>query len=194
VLGSSHAGLLRPLACSLSTKPEPKTTFTEILDRGTQILFLTELMRGFWLCFEVASKPKVRLLVWCPRDASVTDLTPWRPPPQQVTINYPFEKGVLSPRFRGEHALRRYPNGEERCIACKLCEAICPAQVREVAFPPPPFRLASLLTHAVAFRSTTPGHHHRGGAARGRQPPHHPLRHRHDQVHLLRLLPGGLPW
>ena len=44
------------------------------------------------------------------------------------TINYPFEKNPISPRFRGEHALRRYPNGEERCIACKLCEAICPAQ------------------------------------------------------------------
>ena len=44
------------------------------------------------------------------------------------TVNYPFEKGPLSPRFRGEHALRRYPNGEERCIACKLCEAVCPAQ------------------------------------------------------------------
>lgn len=44
------------------------------------------------------------------------------------TIAYPFEKGAVSPRFRGEHALRRYPNGEERCIACKLCEAICPAQ------------------------------------------------------------------
>lgn len=44
------------------------------------------------------------------------------------TLNYPYEKGVLSPRFRGEHALRRYPNGEERCIACKLCEAVCPAQ------------------------------------------------------------------
>ena len=44
------------------------------------------------------------------------------------TINYPHEKGPTSPRFRGEHALRRYPNGEERCIACKLCEAICPAQ------------------------------------------------------------------
>jgi NADH-quinone oxidoreductase subunit I len=44
------------------------------------------------------------------------------------TINYPFEKIPYSPRFRGEHALRRYPNGEERCIACKLCEAICPAQ------------------------------------------------------------------
>lgn len=43
------------------------------------------------------------------------------------TVNYPFEKGPLSPRFRGEHALRRYPNGEERCIACKLCEAVCPA-------------------------------------------------------------------
>ena len=43
------------------------------------------------------------------------------------TINYPFEKGSISPRMRGEHALRRYPNGEERCIACKLCEAVCPA-------------------------------------------------------------------
>lgn len=43
------------------------------------------------------------------------------------TVNYPFEKGPLSPRFRGEHVLRRYPNGEERCIACKLCEAVCPA-------------------------------------------------------------------
>ena len=42
----------------------------------------------------------------------------------KVTLNYPYEKGYLSPRFRGEHALRRYPNGEERCIACKLCEAI----------------------------------------------------------------------
>jgi len=47
---------------------------------------------------------------------------------KKVTIAYPYEKGALSPRFRGEHALRRYPNGEERCIACKLCEAVCPAQ------------------------------------------------------------------
>lgn len=44
------------------------------------------------------------------------------------TVNYPYEKGRLSQRFRGEHALRRYSSGEERCIACKLCEAICPAQ------------------------------------------------------------------
>jgi NADH dehydrogenase (ubiquinone) Fe-S protein 8 len=49
----------------------------------------------------------------------------FRPP---YTIYYPFEKGPISPRFRGEHALRRYPSGEERCIACKLCEAVCPAQ------------------------------------------------------------------
>jgi NADH-quinone oxidoreductase subunit I len=47
---------------------------------------------------------------------------------QRVTLNYPHEKGPISSRFRGEHALRRYPNGEERCIACKLCEAVCPAQ------------------------------------------------------------------
>src|SRR5689334_8319500 len=44
------------------------------------------------------------------------------------TVIYPNERGPQSPRFRGEHALRRYPSGEERCIACKLCEAICPAQ------------------------------------------------------------------
>lgn len=65
---------------------------------------MTEIFKGMWLTAEVALKPK-------------------------VTINYPFEKGPLSTRFRGEHLLRRYPSGEERCIACKLCEAICPAQV-----------------------------------------------------------------
>ena len=64
---------------------------------------LTELLSGMWLTLKYVFKPK-------------------------VTINYPYEKGPLSPRFRGEHALRRYANGEERCIACKLCEAICPAQ------------------------------------------------------------------
>jgi NADH dehydrogenase (ubiquinone) Fe-S protein 8 len=46
---------------------------------------------------------------------------------KKVTLNYPLEKGPLSPRFRGEHALRRYTTGEERCIACKLCEVVCPA-------------------------------------------------------------------
>lgn len=46
---------------------------------------------------------------------------------KKVTIGYPSEKGFLSSRFRGEHALRRYANGEERCIACKLCEVACPA-------------------------------------------------------------------
>ena len=47
---------------------------------------------------------------------------------KKVTVQYPEEKTPLSPRFRGLHALRRYENGEERCIACKLCEAVCPAQ------------------------------------------------------------------
>ena len=56
----------------------------------------------------------------------------------KVTINYPYEKGPISPRFRGEHALRRYPNGEERCIACKLCEAICPAQAIKIEAEPRP--------------------------------------------------------
>ncbi len=80
------------------------TSFSTFLDRTSQIFFITEMMRALILSLEVGTKTK-------------------------VTINYPFEKGPLSPRFRGEHLLRRYPSGEERCIACKLCEAICPAQV-----------------------------------------------------------------
>ncbi len=46
---------------------------------------------------------------------------------KKITVQYPEQKTPMSPRFRGLHALRRYPNGEERCIACKLCEAVCPA-------------------------------------------------------------------
>lgn len=64
--------------------------------------FLTELFRGMGITFRVLFTPK-------------------------VTIRYPEEKTPLSPRFRALHALRRYPNGEERCIGCKLCEAVCPA-------------------------------------------------------------------
>ena len=72
------------------------------LDRSARTVFLAELLQGMALTFSYMFKKK-------------------------ATVNYPFEKGPLSPRFRGEHALRRYPTGEERCIACKLCEAICPA-------------------------------------------------------------------
>jgi len=72
------------------------------LTRGARGLLLSELIAGMALTLRYMFKPP-------------------------VTVNYPYEKGPLSPRFRGEHALRRYPNGEERCIACKLCEAICPA-------------------------------------------------------------------
>ncbi|KAL3651830.1 hypothetical protein CASFOL_004832 [Castilleja foliolosa] len=75
----------------------------KVFERSINTLFLTEMVRGLMLTLKYFFEPK-------------------------VTINYPFEKGPLSPRFRGEHALRRYPTGEERCIACKLCEAICPAQ------------------------------------------------------------------
>ena len=75
----------------------------KVLDDNVRRLFLGELLRGMWMTFDYI----------------------WRP---KATLYYPHEKGPLSPRFRGEHALRRYPSGEERCIACKLCEAICPAQ------------------------------------------------------------------
>ncbi len=73
------------------------------LNNTARSVLLTEIVSGMWLTLRYMFMPK-------------------------VTINYPWEKGPLSARFRGEHALRRYPNGEERCIACKLCEAICPAQ------------------------------------------------------------------
>ena len=73
------------------------------LNRFFKTIFLVEFAQAILKAFKEIFKPK-------------------------KTINYPFEKGPISPRYRGEHALRRYPNGEERCIACKLCEAVCPAQ------------------------------------------------------------------
>jgi NADH-quinone oxidoreductase subunit I len=73
------------------------------LDRVARSLLLSELVAGMALTLKYFFKKK-------------------------VTLNYPYERGPLGPRFKGEHALRRYPNGEERCIACKLCEAVCPAQ------------------------------------------------------------------
>ncbi len=72
------------------------------IDRTARAFLLSELVVGMALTFRYMFK-------------------------QKVTLNYPHEKGPISTRFRGEHALRRYPNGEERCIACKLCEAVCPA-------------------------------------------------------------------
>src|SRR5437899_518573 len=72
------------------------------LDQAARSVFLKEFVTTFLLSMRYFFGPK-------------------------VTLNYPFEKGPISPRFRGEHALRRYPSGEERCIACKLCEAVCPA-------------------------------------------------------------------
>ncbi|GIL70238.1 hypothetical protein Vretimale_3520 [Volvox reticuliferus] len=83
-------------------KRTPKN-MAEVLDDSAHMLLLTEIWRGMAYTLGAFFDKK-------------------------VTIMYPFEKGQVSPRFRGEHALRRYPTGEERCIACKLCEAICPAQ------------------------------------------------------------------
>jgi len=74
-----------------------------LADVTSRSLFMTEILRGMWVVLENFFRPA-------------------------YTLNYPFEKGPISPRFRGEHALRRYPSGEERCIACKLCEVVCPAQ------------------------------------------------------------------
>jgi len=73
------------------------------LDRSARSIFLWDFVTGFAVGLKYFFAPK-------------------------KTLNFPFERGPLSPRFRGEHVLRRYPSGEERCIACKLCEAICPAQ------------------------------------------------------------------
>jgi NADH-quinone oxidoreductase subunit I len=73
------------------------------LAQAANSLLLREFLSAGWLALRYLFKPK-------------------------ATVNYPYEKNPVSPRFRGEHALRRYPNGEERCIACKLCEAVCPAQ------------------------------------------------------------------
>lgn len=76
------------------------------IDRISQFLvrtfLLTEIFRGYSLTLQYFFRHK-------------------------VTLNYPYEKGSLSSRFRGEHLLRRYYTGEERCISCKLCEAACPA-------------------------------------------------------------------
>ena len=86
----------------MPTEPADYSQGPGALEKAGQLFFFTELARGLWITLENF----------------------FRPP---YTIQYPFEKGPVSPRFRGEHALRRYPSGEERCIACKLCEAICPA-------------------------------------------------------------------
>ncbi|PVU98786.1 hypothetical protein BB560_005609 [Smittium megazygosporum] len=82
---------------------EARESSMGFLDFSTKKLFLTELFRGGWIVLEAYFR-------------------------EPFTQHYPWEKGAISPRFRGEHALRRYPSGEERCISCKLCEAVCPAQ------------------------------------------------------------------
>ncbi|XP_068922618.1 NADH dehydrogenase [ubiquinone] iron-sulfur protein 8, mitochondrial isoform X1 [Petaurus breviceps papuanus] len=112
--GAGAAGC-RGLARGLHSSPSSTSSYKyvnmkeapmdmkSVTDRAAQTLLWTELIRGLGMTLSYLFR-------------------------EPATINYPFEKGPLSPRFRGEHALRRYPSGEERCIACKLCEAVCPAQ------------------------------------------------------------------
>ncbi|KAJ1926946.1 ndufs8, ubiquinone oxidoreductase 23 kd subunit [Tieghemiomyces parasiticus] len=124
--GTLRTGSLRPVLASAATfststarsaevphgpqvphlrtdKPEEIYKGVSLVEHSAQALLITELFKGAWVTLEHFFRPS-------------------------FTLHYPAEKGPLSPRFRGEHALRRYPSGEERCIACKLCEAICPAQ------------------------------------------------------------------
>ncbi|RLN85094.1 hypothetical protein BBJ28_00023309 [Nothophytophthora sp. Chile5] len=92
---------------------DPKPTWGQVIEKMSDTFFLSDVFRATWLAWEVHVERK-------------------------VTINYPYEKGMLSPRFRGEHALRRYPSGEERrrttrydidmtkCIYCGFCQEACP--------------------------------------------------------------------
>jgi len=93
------------------------------LDRVARSLLLTEIVSGMALTLKYFFKKK-------------------------VTLNYPYERGPLGPRFKGEHALRRYPNGEERCIACKLCELSAPPR-------PSPLKPNRAKMAAAVPRATT---------------------------------------
>ena len=100
-----------------------------VIDESSQTLFLTEMFRGLNLTLKAFFDRKVTVNIGCWSDDVAKQLcVAWLHKSHLklvgVQINYPFEKGPISPRFRGEHVLRRYPSGEERCIACKLCEAV----------------------------------------------------------------------
>ncbi|KPV76913.1 uncharacterized protein RHOBADRAFT_42126 [Rhodotorula graminis WP1] len=98
-----HAAPVRKQRAQFAAQTPDYSKGPSALDKAASLFFFTEIVRGMAVVLEQF----------------------FRPP---YTIMYPFEKGPVSSRFRGEHALRRYASGEERCIACKLCEAICPAQ------------------------------------------------------------------
>ena len=101
-----------------------------MLAQAAKSLFLKEFVGAFFLSMRYFFAPK-------------------------ATVNYPNEKGPVSPRFRGEHALRRYPNGEERCIACKLCEAVCPAQAITIEAEPRTFVDSDGTVRGDGSRRTT---------------------------------------
>ena len=102
-----------------------------LINQGAKALLLGEILKGMALTFRYMFR-------------------------KRATVNYPYEKGPLSPRFRGEHALRRYPNGEERCIACKLCEAICPAQAITIEAEPREDGSRRTTRYDIDMRDPTP--------------------------------------
>ncbi|GJP32096.1 hypothetical protein CLOM_g8658 [Closterium sp. NIES-68] len=102
-MSPAHQGGPTPTKPRDAVKVPKEADLSAVLDKNMGTLLMTELFRGMGMTLKYFFEKK-------------------------VTINYPFERSPLSARFRGEHALRRYETGEERCIACKLCEAVCPAQ------------------------------------------------------------------
>lgn len=95
VAGTSDRSAREFSSVPAAGKPDAKSTWGEVIEKMSDTFFLSDVFRATWLAWEVHMERK-------------------------VTINYPFEKGMISPRFRGEHALRRYPSGEERCVSCGL--------------------------------------------------------------------------
>lgn len=92
------------------------------------------MVRGLMLTLKYFFEKKVTVSVFVNLSSSFCSNETVLTLSSVMQINYPFEKGPLSPRFRGEHALRRYPTGEERCIACKLCEAVSDSKLVATLF------------------------------------------------------------
>src|SRR5690606_2072140 len=102
---------IRASACPTSRARESNREMMQRISQAVRGAALMDFVGAFGMAMQYMIKPK-------------------------ATVQYPHERNPQSPRFRGEHVLRRYPNGEERCIARKLCEAICPAQAISIAAEP----------------------------------------------------------
>ena len=167
-LSSSASSSANPSGPARNTEPDENTPVSKVLDRLADVALLTDMFRGITITAENFVRDK-------------------------VTINYPFEKGPISPRFRGEHALRRYPNGEERCESSCSCSCPCSCSslvARDLGdatgLTRPPTPRHRVL--AVQRRVPRAGHHDRGRGATGRVEEAHQVELQRDAVHLLRLV------